>query len=130
MSEANYGLAEVPANRRFGVTEPPFIVEGVILLDRIAGRGIQSEGAHIIQRWVLDFLDMVPGVGFENAVSYWAHTKIEQTHLGEEDRANLVEHVIDVLFGGMLVPADAKRDAERIVALVEQRYELIPRRQR
>lgn len=63
---------EVPANRRFWVGEPPFIVEGVILLDRIAGRGIQSEGAHIVQRWVLDFLDDVAGIGFENAVLVWA----------------------------------------------------------
>lgn len=69
---------EVPANRRFAVSEPPFIVEGVILLDRIAGRGTQSEGSHIIQRWVLEFLDDVSSLGFENAVMVRAYRQMDE----------------------------------------------------
>lgn len=65
---SGYELSSVPDRRRFHVSEPPFIVEGVILLDRIAGRGIQSEGGRIIQRWVLEFLDDVQSIGFENAI--------------------------------------------------------------
>jgi hypothetical protein len=80
MREHDDGCVGVPASRRFGVTEPPFLVEGVILLDRIAGRGIQTEGAHIVQRWVLDFLDDVAGVGFENAIQVRASKQEAQTN--------------------------------------------------
>ena len=59
-------------DRMFLVVDPPFIVEGMILLNRIAGRGIQSEGDAIIQRWVLDFLMDVDVIGFENAAKKWA----------------------------------------------------------
>lgn len=70
MSDEN--VASVPEHRRFVVSEPPFLVEGMILLDRIAGRGIQTDGAWIVQRRVLDFLADVPAIGFENAVRWWA----------------------------------------------------------
>ena len=63
---------EIGVRKSLGATKAfirmQFLVEAVILLDRIAGRGIQSEGGRIIQRWVLDFLDDVSGIGFENAV--------------------------------------------------------------
>lgn len=64
------------AARVVSVTEPPDWLEGVLALDKLLGRGIRGEGAHIEYRWVLAFLDDVRALGFENAVRHW-NQKVE-----------------------------------------------------
>lgn len=66
------------AARVVSVTEPPEWLEGVLALDKLLGRGIRGEGAHIEYRRVLDFLNDVHSLGFDNTIRYWAMERVER----------------------------------------------------